>query len=267
MSAPPEPATTVGEQLPTASGRRVLGVEVLLVLGVSLGASAVYSLVSILGRLTAGTALAEQSATLNASAAPGRPWLDLTYQLLGIVFALVPALLALHLLNRTDPPASRTIGLDLREPLGDLGRGVVLAALIGIPGLGLYLVSHALGVNATVVPAALPHVWWAVPVLVLSALQNALLEEIVVVGYLLRRLDQLGMPGWLAVAASAVLRGSYHLYQGFGGFVGNLVMGVVFGVAYRRWRRVGPLAVAHTVLDVVAFVGYAMLRGKVSWLP
>jgi membrane protease YdiL (CAAX protease family) len=267
MSTLPEPTTTVGERTAAAPSRQALGVEVLLVLGVSLGASAVYSLVSIVGRLTADTPLAQQNATLNTSAAPGRPWLDLTYQLLGILFAVVPALLALHLLNRTDPPATRTIGLDGRQPLADLGGGIGLAALIGIPGLGLYLVSHALGINATVVPAGLPHVWWAIPVLVLSALQNALLEEIVVVGYLLRRLDQLGMPGWLAVAVSAVLRGSYHLYQGFGGFVGNLVMGVVFGAAYRRWGRVAPLVVAHTLLDVVAFVGYAVLRGKVSWLP
>jgi hypothetical protein len=28
-----------------------------------------------------------------------------------------------------------------------------------------------------------------------------------------------------------------------------------------------PLVIAHTILDVVAFVGYTMLRGKVSWLP
>jgi membrane protease YdiL (CAAX protease family) len=267
MTTLPEPATVLAGRSATAPDRPVLRSELLLVLGVSLGASAVYSLVSILGRLTADTSLAEQSATLNASAAPGRPWLDLAYQLLGIVFALVPAMLALHLLNRTDPPAVRTIGLDLREPRADLARGVALAALIGIPGLGLYLLSHTLGVNATVVPAALPNVWWAVPVLVLSALQNSLLEEIVVVGYLLRRLDQLGVSGWLGVVISAVLRGSYHLYQGFGGFVGNLVMGLVFGAAYRRWGRVGPLAVAHTLLDVVAFVGYAVLRGKVSWLP
>jgi membrane protease YdiL (CAAX protease family) len=250
-----------------APDRRLLRHEVLLVLGVSLGASAVYSLVSIIGKLTAGTPLAEQNATLNASAAPGRPLLDLTYQLLGILFALVPAALALHLLSRTDPPALRTIGLDARSPLADLARGAVLAAVIGIPGLGLYLAAHAAGVNATVVPAALPSAWWAVPVLVLAAVQNSLLEEIVVVGYLLRRLDQLGIPGWASIGVSAVLRGAYHLYQGFGGFVGNVVMGVVFGAAYRRWGRVAPLAVAHTLLDVVAFVGYAVLRGKVSWLP
>jgi hypothetical protein len=44
-------------------------------------------------------------------------------------------------------------------------------------------------------------------------------------------------------------------------------MGVLFGWLYVRWGRVTPLVVAHTVLDVVAFVGYAVLAGRVSWLP
>jgi membrane protease YdiL (CAAX protease family) len=251
----------------TTTTRTVLRNEVLLVLAVSLGASAVYSVVSIVARLTARTALADQTATLNASVSD-RPLLDLTYQLLGILFALVPAVLALHLLGRTDGPALRAVGLDTSRPLFDLSRGAVLAAVIGIPGLGLYVVSHALGLNATVIPAALPHgVWWGIPVLVLSAVQNSLLEEIVVVGYLLRRLEQLGVPGWGGVVLSAALRASYHLYQGFGGFVGNFVMGLVFGAAYRRWGRLGPLVAAHAILDVVAFVGYALLRGKVTWLP
>ena len=62
----------------------------------------------------------------------------------------------------------------------------------------------------------------------MSAVQNAILEEVIVVGYLLRRLGQLGWTPGTALVASAVLRGSYHLYQGIGGFIGNMVMGVVF---------------------------------------
>ena len=250
-----------------APERRILRNEVLLVLGVSLGVSAVYSALSIVDKLTRAQALADQAATLNASRFPDRPWLDLAYQLLGILFALVPAALAVHLLGRTGPPALRILGLDTRRPMSDLGRGAALAALIGIPGLALYLAAHAAGINATVVPAALGNHWWAIPVLLLAALQNALLEEVVVVGYLLRRLEQMGVSARFAIGISAVLRGSYHLYQGFGGFLGNLVMGVVFGLAYRRWGRLGPLIVAHTLLDVVAFVGYTVLAGKVSWLP
>ena len=63
------------------------------------------------------------------------------------------------------------------------------------------------------------------------------------------------------------MRGSYHFYQGVGGFAGNAVMGLLFGKLYQRWGRVGPLVVAHSLIDIVAFVGYALLAGKVSWLP
>ncbi|MBD4678141.1 CPBP family intramembrane metalloprotease, partial [Xanthomonas citri pv. citri] len=62
------------------------------------------------------------------------------------------------------------------------------------------------------------------------------------------------------------IRGGYHLYQGIGGFVGNVVMGLIFGWLYTRTRRVMPLVVAHTILDIVSFVGYALLKPHVSWL-
>jgi membrane protease YdiL (CAAX protease family) len=117
-----------------------------------------------------------------------------------------------------------------------------------------------------VVPAALPHVWWAIPVLILSAIQNAVLEEVVVVGYLLTRLRQLGWSTVTAVATSALLRGSYHLYQGFGAFVGNAVMGVVFALFFLRSRRLAPLIVAHAILDIVSFVGYALLHDRLPFL-
>jgi membrane protease YdiL (CAAX protease family) len=257
------PATATDEAL---VGRRVLGTEVLLVLGVSLGSSAIYSILNIISRLTASKALSQQQATLNQSITPDRPWLDLAYQLAGIALGVVPALLAVYLLHRTDPPALRTIGLN-RGRLGwDLAQGAGLAALIGIPGLGLYLVARAIGVNTTVVPAALGDHWWSVPVLLLSAGQNALLEEVVVVGYLLVRLERMKVSLPLIIAASAILRGTYHLYQGFGGFAGNLVMGLVFALVFLRIRRVAPLVVAHTILDTVAFVGYALLKPYLSWL-
>jgi uncharacterized protein len=253
-------------ELAPATDRRTISTEVLLVLGVSLGQSAVYALVALAGRLTADRPLSEQTATLNPSLS-ARPWLDLTYQLLNIVFALVPVLLAVHLLNRQRGDARGALGLDRRRPGGDLALGVALAAAIGLPGLGLVWVAAQLGVNASLVPAALPGIWWAVPVLILAAVQNAVLEEVVVVGYLLTRLRDMGWRVSAAIAASAVLRGSYHLYQGFGAFVGNAVMGVVFALFFLRTRRVLPLVVAHTLLDVVAFVGYALLpRSWFGWL-
>ncbi len=250
--------------------RAGLGRESLIVLGLSLGASAVYALLAIVDRLTKQVALNQQTSSLNNAVTPDRPYLDLAYQLANIGFGLVPVFLALYLLARVEPPApyaaSRFLGLDRRRPGFDLGGGVVLAAVIGIPGLGLYVAAKALNINTQVAAANLTGAWWTIPVLVLSAVQNAALEEVVVVGYLMTRLRQLGWRTPLVVAGSALLRGSYHLYQGFGAFVGNAVMGVVFALVYLRWRRVGPLVVAHTILDVVAFVGYTLAKDHLSWL-
>ncbi|MEV6002648.1 type II CAAX endopeptidase family protein [Streptomyces griseomycini] len=246
--------------------RTTLRNETLLVLALSLGASGVSALISFLGSVTEPGGLKDQAATLNASAAPGRPWLDLAWQLFGITTALVPVALVAHLLLR-EGAGLRTLGFDRTRPWSDLGRGAAVAAVIGSSGIAFYLAMRGLGFNLTVVPEALPEVWWKYPVLILSALQNSILEEVVVVGYLLRRLDQLGWSPGASLAAGSVLRGSYHLYQGIGGFVGNMVMGVVFVYLYRRWGRVGPLVAAHTLLDIGAFVGYALLAGKVDWLP
>ena len=61
------------------------------------------------------------------------------------------------------------LGLDFRRPYFDLGTGTALALVIGVPGVGLYLLARELGVNTTVAAANLPDVWWAMPVLVLAA--------------------------------------------------------------------------------------------------
>lgn len=251
----------------TRLSRRLILVEVVVVLALSLGRSGVYAAVHLVESATAPGSLAGQQAVLNGSLAPGRPWFDLVLQLLGIGFGLAPVALVLYLLVRSgDDPRS----LWSRDPAQfgrDASYGAVLAAGVGTVGVAFYLTVHALGVNLTVVAEALPSVWWKYPVLVLSALQNALLEEIVVVGYLLTRLRQLDLSVTTAVGTSALVRGSYHLYQGVGGFIANAVMGVLFGALYVRWGRVTPLVVAHTLLDVGAFVGYALLAGHVSWIP
>jgi membrane protease YdiL (CAAX protease family) len=246
--------------------RTRLGLEVVIVLGLSLGQSAVYSLLRIIERLTRNVPLAQQTSTLNASVTPDRPWLDLTYQIVGIAFALMPVVLALYLLNLTDPPAGRTIGFDLTRPRFDIGFGFIIAIVIGVPGLGLYALARMAGINTDVQASGLTDHWWTIPVLILSAMENAVLEEVVMIGYLFTRLRQLAWNAAAIIALSAVIRGSYHLYQGIGGFIGNLIMGVIFGLIYLRWKRVGPLVVAHSLLDITAFVGYALVAPHVSWL-
>lgn len=245
----------------TRHERRRIGVEIWILLGLSLGKSGVYAVVQIIALLTDTTPLRDQSTALNTSQSV-RPYLDLTYQVLSIGFALVPVALALYLLSARGTGTLRRIGLDLASPVRDLGIGVGLAAAIGIPGLALYAAGRALGITVEVQAANLDSTWWAVPVLVLAALKNGLLEEVIVVAYLTERLGDLRWGTVKIIVTSALVRGSYHLYQGIGPFIGNVVMGVVFAWFYQsRWgrRRVMPLVVAHTVLDVVAFVGYAFL--------
>lgn len=267
MSGPsPQPLESSAAAGTVVGRRSLLGVEVLLVLALSLGQSAVYSILRILERLTRAVALNQQTSTLNPSVVPDRPWLDLTYQLVQIAFGLVPVLLVVYLVQRSDPPANRTLGFDRIRVGSDLGFGVVIAAAIGIPGLGLYLGARALNLNTEVQASGLTEVWWTIPVLVLSAFQNAVLEEVIMIGYLFTRLGQLGWKVPLIIIVSALVRGSYHLYQGFGGFVGNLIMGVIFGLIYLKWRRTAPLIVAHTLLDIVAFVGYALAAPHLEWL-
>jgi membrane protease YdiL (CAAX protease family) len=255
-----------GGQPASRPSGRVLRGEVLAVFAVSLGASGIGAFLSFLRAVTAPDKLSQQRASLVTPFAPGRPWLELLFQLVNLALALAPVGLVVHLLHRGGESLA-DVGADLRTPRRDALRGAAIAAVIGGSGLALYLAAYAIGINRAVVPADLPAAWWRIPVEVLIAAQNGVLEEILVAGYLLHRLDQLGWAPHRAVAASALLRGSYHLYQGVGGFVGNVIMGVIFGKLYQRWGRVGPLIVAHTVIDAVALVGYTVLAGHASWLP
>ena len=68
------------------------------------------------------------------------------------------------------------------------------------------------------------------------------------------------------MAASALLRGLYHVYQGPSAGMGNAIMGLIFGSYFERTGRVWPLVIAHAVIDCVAFVGAALLAGHAPWL-
>jgi membrane protease YdiL (CAAX protease family) len=257
--------TLVQDQKLRVPSGRLIKWELFAVFAVSLGASALNALLSLIGDLLSRQSLSSQHAQLNVPLAVNN-WLDLVLQVAAIAETLAPVVLVFYLLARSGE-GPRDIGLDTTQPGLDAARGALLAVVIGGAGLSLYLAAHRLGIALTVVPESLPAVWWRIPVLILAAAQNGILEEVLVIGYLLRRLDQLGWTPWKAILFSALLRGCYHLYQGFGAFIGNAVMGVIFGFLYRRWGRVTPLIIAHTLIDAVTFIGYAALAGRVSWIP
>jgi uncharacterized protein len=246
----------------TDTQRRWLRIEIAVVLAVTFGLSAYTALLNLIEAVLLG--LAGQRIALN----PRRSKFDLIDLglNLAVVFQLIAwGVLALYLLWRSGF-GPREIGLGRLRWRPDVLGGLGLAALIGLPGLGLYVVARILGLSASVEPVELYDTWWRVPVLLIAAFANGWAEEIIVVAFLLTRLKQLGVNPVAAMLASSLLRGAYHLYQGFSAGLGNIVMGLVFAYVWRRTGRLWPLIIAHGVIDSVAYVGYAFAAGHLGWL-
>lgn len=242
--------------------RRGLRIELAVVLGVTFGISALTAILQLVDAVLRNLSL--QRIPLN----PRRSYFDLVD--LGLNVALAAQLVAwgglgVYLLWRSGFSPAR-IGLGRPRWRADLLGGVGLAALIGLPGLALYVAARTLGLNASVIPSSLSDTWWRIPMLVAAAFANGWAEEVIVVGYLLTRLRQLNMHDGVALVCSSLLRGAYHLYQGFGAGLGNAVMGLVFGTVWQRTGRLWPLVIAHGVIDTVAFVGYALLARHLGWM-
>lgn len=245
------------------------GLELFAVLGVTYAASGLYSLLEFVRdqiKINHGFGFKHvATAPIKAAAQTQYQWLDLLFYLADVVTGLAPAFLAIVLLLRSPGGRGLGIGVD-RLALRDGLQGAGFAALIGGPGLAFVYLARRLGLNAQIVVTNIPDVWYRVPVLLLEAAQQGLAEEVVIAAYVLTRLRQLGWTDSRALVTASVLRGSYHLYQGYGGFVGNAVMGLIFGWWFQRTRRVWPLVIAHGVIDAVSFIGYAYLHGRVSWI-
>ena len=242
--------------------RRAARIEIGVMLAVTFGVSAVIAMLQLADAVLSG--LPGRRIRLNPNQSR-YDLINLGLNLTSVGQLVAWGLLALYLLWRTGIGPS-AIGLGRLRWRPDLLGGLGLAALIGIPGLLLYIGARTLGLNAEVEPSALHASWWRIPVLVLAAFANGFAEEIVVVGYLITRLRQLGVSNRGAMLASAVLRALYHLYQGFGAGLGNLIMGLVFAYTWSRTGRLWPLVIAHGVIDTVAFVGYTLLAGHTGWL-
>ncbi len=260
-------AEAVREQMTAPPAvRERYGLEVLAVLGVSLGMSGIYALLEyVRAQLTVRGGISHTTATVVSGPHSTYPWLDLLDGLADVLNGLMPAFLALVLLARSPAGVGLGIGLDRLRSI-EIVQGVGFCALIGIPGVGLVWAAHALGLNAQLDVVSLPAVWYRIPLLLLDAAQNGILEEIVVIGFMLTRLRQLGWSNPRALGAAAVLRGSYHLYQGLGGFAGNFVMGLIFGWWFQRTRRVVPLIIAHFLLDAFSFILYVYLHNHIRWI-
>ena len=246
----------------TDAQRRALRIEIAVVLAVTFALSAYTALLSLIEGVLLG--LSNQKRALNPRRSPF-DLIDLGLNLASAFQLMAWGALAVYLLWRSGYGPSQ-VGLGRIRWRPDVLGGVGLATLIGVPGLALYQIARILGANASVEPAELNDTWWRIPMLLLLSFGNGWAEEVVVVGFLLTRLRQLRVDPRLALAISSLLRGAYHLYQGFGAGLGNLAMGLVFGYTWRRTGRLWPLVIAHGIVDSVAFVGYILLANHLGWL-
>ncbi|HXO50085.1 MAG TPA: CPBP family intramembrane glutamate endopeptidase, partial [Mycobacterium sp.] len=167
--------------------RRWLRIEIAVVLAVSFGLSAYTAFLDLIEAVLLG--LAGRRVALNPRRSPF-DLIDLGLNL-AVTFQLVAwGALGLYLLWRSGfGPAQIGLGRVRLRP--DVLGGLGLAALIGLPGLGLYVAARALGLSAHVEPAALYDTWWRIPVLIVTAFANGWAEEVIVVAFLLTRLRQL----------------------------------------------------------------------------
>ena len=241
--------------------RRAAKIEIAIVLLLSLGASAIYSIVRLLEAATSPAGLGGSSTALNPSSSNAELF-DFLYRLIGTSLGFVPVALALYLLSQKYEKPFELLGI-WKLKIKDLVRGLIVFAGIGIPGLALYLTARGLGLAARIIPGDFQY-WWLIPMLLFSALKAAATEEIIMIGYLYKKFDELGLSFKTQQLISSAIRASYHAYQGLAGIIGNFAMGLIFGWAYRRWGRIAPLLVAHFLLDAVSFVGYALLAKQLA---
>ena len=91
-------------------------------------------------------------------------------------------------------------------------------------------------------------------------------EEIVVLGFLVRRLEQIGLRPLTVVLLASLVRISYHIYYGWG-VLPIAAWAVASVLVYRRYRRLAPFIAVHALWDVglllVPFFGGGALGAEV----
>jgi len=90
------------------------------------------------------------------------------------------------------------------------------------------------------------------PIVLMASVVNPVFEELLEAGYIINTLRRFGP--WIAVGASAALRGLAHMYQGLNGVLVMFVYGLVMASAYWRYRQLLPLLLAHGIDDFIGFI-------------
>jgi membrane protease YdiL (CAAX protease family) len=181
---------------------------------------------------------------------PGDPTGSALLLTLTTLTEFAPVVLIWYLLGRGGE-TMRDIGLDRRQPGRDALRGIVLAVLAFLVS---WITTAELGRIApgATYGLALGHKLSLIYLLpgLSQAAWAGIIEETAVAGYLLHRLDQLGVPRGRALVISTAVRTSYHLYYGLA-VLPVIPFGLLFGWMWQRNKRLAPLIAAHAIYDGV----------------
>jgi Type II CAAX prenyl endopeptidase Rce1-like len=227
--------------------RRLQGWELLLVLGIFPLGSACQGLVDLVQRIqTQRTVTSHDLPALNG------PWLIVAFGIVFQIGALAAAAMVCYLLTRSGEGV-RAINLGRSRWRMDLALLLPLFILVWwLPmtfGNHLLQWTHLQGFFLYPTPVYLPHGALAT-VQVVEGLTAGIVEEIIVLGYLVRRLEQRGFSPMVVVAIDVAVRVSYHLYYGWNA-VPIACWALASVLAYRRVRRLLPFILVRVAWDAV----------------
>jgi hypothetical protein len=159
--------------------------------------------------------------------------------------AVFQTLLLLYLMSLRGTASLAAAGVR-RFATADLAVAAAAAVALLALSSGLAWGVSLLGEDSSALQPKLPPVAAGAPAaLALLSLVTGYREELFYRCYLVTRLADLGLPGTAAVAASAVVFGIGHLYQGPVAVVLALAQAVAFGALLRRGCSLHALALGH----------------------
>jgi uncharacterized protein len=192
-------------------------------------------------------------ASYASAPSPGGGAREIGYHLSILGINLPRALFILYLMAVSD-------GLPLFElsrfSRRDAARGLLCAlgafAVILGPGLlfSAFGIQNPLFAQARSQPKAS---LWLIPFMLGSSMATGYCEELFFRSYLIRRLEQGGLPPLWAGIASSLLFGSGHSYQGVVGLVSGSLLGLFFAWRWIKAGNIHEIAIGHGLFDSAAF--------------
>jgi membrane protease YdiL (CAAX protease family) len=225
-------------ELPPISAKRAY-TEVLFVFGAFFAS----------GIVLAGLILGGRSSDITTDAS----WGLYSAQAVQLLFEIALAVVVVWLLSERRGVSLRTLGVvwptddDGNFSPGRTVRNLAWATLalgIGLP-LTALLHTSSLPKNQANAPA--------MALAVFVGLNAGVVEELVVLGFVVVTLRQARRPWWEVTLVALALRGSYHIYYGVG-VIGILIWASLFYWIYLRTRSLLPLMVTHAAWDTSALL-------------